>query len=286
MLALLAACAPSPGNPSSSGSGVAASSRNTQPTRATMAISQEITNLAGKLEPQRTYGGEYGFLSNSPLVLKDPQGNRIPLLASTLPAQDAGTWVVNPDGTMQTTWHIRDNAKWHDGEPVVSQDFVFAGKVYADPLIPMREREPERFVASVEPLDAKTFVMHWKEPYPWADELITRQFEALPEHVIGALFDAGDREAFLNSAFWTSTQYVGNGPYKLMSWDPGSQLVYRAFDDYFMGRPKIDEIIVRIIPDSNAQVAGLLSGAIDGTLGITLGQQQALTVRKQWEEIG
>jgi peptide/nickel transport system substrate-binding protein len=249
-----------------------------------VAIGQEITNLAGKLEPQRTYGGEYGFLSNSPLVLKDPQGKRIPLLASALPSRDDGTWVVNSDGTMRTTWRIRDNARWHDGQPVVSQDFVFAGRVYADPLIPMREREPERFVSSVEPLDAKTFVMHWSQPYPWADELITRQFEALPEHAIGALFDAGDREAFLNSAFWTSTQYVGNGPYKLVTWDPGSQLVYRAFDDYFMGRAKIDEIIIRIIPDPNTQVASLLSGAIDGTLGITLGQQQALTVRKQWEQ--
>jgi len=60
-------------------------------------------------------------------------------------------------------------------------------------------------------------------------------------------------------------------------WDPGSQLVYQAFDDYFMGRPKIDEITIRIIPDPNTQVASLLSGAIDGTLGITLGQQQVIS---------
>src|SRR5207302_4198967 len=138
--------------------------------------------------------------------------------------------------------------------------------------------EPERFIDHVEPMDAKTFVIQWKEPYPWADELITRQFEALPEHVIGSLYDAGDREAFLNSSFWTSTSYVGNGPFKLVQWDPGAQPVYQAFDDYFMGRPKIDEITVRIIPDANKIVSNLLSGAIDGTLGITLGQQQASTV--------
>src|SRR5581483_5352102 len=233
-----------------------------------------------------TYGGEYGFLSNSPLVLKDAQGNRSPLLAFALPSRDDGTWTVNPDGTMTTTWHIRDNAKWHDGFPVTSQDFAFAGRVYADPLIPMREREPERFVDRVEPLDGKTFQMYWKAPYPWADELITRQFEALPDHILSALYDAGDHDAFLNSSFWTSPAYVGDGPFRLTEWDPGAQLIYRAFDDYFMGKPAIDELVMRIIPDANTLVSNLLSGSIDATLGITLGQQQAITVRQQWQQSG
>jgi peptide/nickel transport system substrate-binding protein len=256
------------------------------PTRVTAAIGAEITSLASKLEPQRTYGGEYGFLSNSPLALQDAQGRVTPLLASELPARDVGTWTVSPDGTMTTTWKIRSNAKWHDGQPVVARDFVFALRIYSDPGMPIREREPERFMDRVEPVDDRTFIIRWKQPYPWANELINRQLEALPAHIMESVLDAGDREAFLNHAFWTSTSYVGNGPYRLVQWDLGSQLVYRAFDDYFLGRPKIDEVIIRIIPDTNTLVSNILSGAVDTTLGITLGLQAGATVREQWGPTG
>jgi peptide/nickel transport system substrate-binding protein len=264
----------------------AAAPRRVGPSRVTAAIGAEITSLASKLEPQRTYGGEYGFLSNSPLALLDEKGAASPLLAAELPSRAAGTWTVNADGTMATTWKIRPNAVWHDGESVVAKDFAFALRVYADPAIPIREREPERFMERIEPLDSKTFVIYWKQPYPWASEITTRQLEALPEHLMGSVFEMGDRDAFLNHGFWTSASYIGNGPYRLVQWDLGSQLMYRAFDDYFMGRPKIDEFILKIIPDTNTLVSNILSGAVDTTLGITLGLQAAATVRKQWAQTG
>ncbi len=284
---ILAACAPAsrPGG-GVSGGGEPQPGAPTAPTRVVAAIGAEITSLASKLEPQRTYGGEYGFLSNSPLVLKDEVGRPSALLAAELPSRDNGSWTVNPDGTMATTWRIRPNAIWHDRQPVRAHDFVFAFKVYSDPAMPIREREPERFMERVEALDDKSFVVQWKQPYPWANELINRQLEALPEHIMGSVLDAGDRDAFLNHAFWTSTSYVGNGPYRLVQWDLGSQLVYRAFDDYFMGRAKIDEVIIRIIPDANTLVSNLLSGAVDTTLGITLGLQAGITVRDQWGQSG
>ncbi len=256
------------------------------PTRAVMAINAEITNLASKLEPQRTYGGEYGWFSNSPLAYRDVSGAGHPLLAAELPSRDRGTWTVTPDGTMATTWTIKPNAKWHDGEPVTGRDFVFALAVYSHPGIPIREREPERFMDRVEVVSDRVFVIHWKQPYPWADVLFTRQFEALPEHIMGRVLEAGDVEAFLNHSFWTSTAYVGNGPYRLIQWDPGTQLTYRAFDDYFMGRPQIDEIVIKIIPDANTLVSNLLSGAVDGTLGVSLAQNSATTIAQQWAQTG
>ncbi len=268
------------------GAGGSSTQPAARPTRAIMAINAEITNLASKLEPQRTYGGEYGWFSNSPLAYRDVSGQGQPLLGTALPSRDRGTWTVNPDGTMATTWQIRPNAKWHDGQPVTGRDFVFALAVYSHPGIPIREREPERFMDRVEVVDDSTFIIHWKQPYPWADVLFTRQFEALPEHIMGRVLEAGDPDAFLNNSFWSGTSYVGNGPYRLMQWDPGTQLVYRAFDEYFMGKPPIDEIILKIIPDSNTMVSNLLSGAIDGTLGVSLGQSSAKTLEQQWAQNG
>lgn len=56
----------------------------------------------------------------------------------------------------------------------------------------------------------------WKLTYPWANELIARDLEPLPEHILGNGYDAGDSDAFLNQSFWSTPDYIGNGPYRLM----------------------------------------------------------------------
>ena len=43
-----------------------------------------------------------------------------PQLAADLPSLEKGTWRLNADGTMETTWRIRPNAMWHDGTPLTS----------------------------------------------------------------------------------------------------------------------------------------------------------------------
>ncbi len=281
---VVTACAPaaSPRPTGGSSSGSAAGPQRATPSRATVAIGAELNNLATKLEGGNTFASEYNFMTNSPFAVLDARGQASPLLATDLPSRDNGNWTVNPDGTMTTTWQIRPNAKWHDGQPVVVDDVIFAYRVATDETIAVRDREPERFIDNIVAQDAKTFVIHWKQPYPWANQLIQRQLEPLPEHIMGSVYAAGDPEAFLNHPFWSSVGYVGTGPFVLSAWEPGSQVVFRAFDDYFMGRPKLDEITFRIISDSNTVVANVLSGAVDATLGITLGQRAGVTVKNQW----
>jgi peptide/nickel transport system substrate-binding protein len=277
---LLSACAPAALSPT----GGVQERAPAGPSRVIIAIGAEVDYLATKLETGNTFASEFNFLSNSPLAIRNERGVTLPLLAAELPSQDKGTWIVNADGTMATTWRIRPNARWHDGQPVVSRDFALALKVYTDPVLPVRERVPEQFMDRISPADDRTFVIHWKQPYPWASELVSRQLEALPEHIVGALYERGDSDAFLNHSFWSSTDYVGDGPYRLLQWDRGAQLLYRAFDDYFMGKPKIDEVVFRIISDTNTVLANVLSGAVDTTVGITLGQQAGVTVRNQWDQ--
>jgi peptide/nickel transport system substrate-binding protein len=286
MILPLIACS-SPATPSAGQTGNQPSSNQapparTGPARVTIAIGAEVNNLATKFEGGNTFSSEFHFMGNSPLVVREPQGTARALLAAELPSRDNGTWVVNADGTMRTTWKIRPNAKWHDGQPVVARDFVFAYRVYTDEALAVREREPERFMERVEAVDDKTFVVHWKQPYPWAGELVSRQLEPLPTHLAQSLYESLDPEAFLGNGLWTTTAYVGTGPFRLVQWDQGSQLIYRAFDDYFMGKPKLDEVIFRIIADSNTVVANVLSGAVDTTVGITLPQQAAVTIKRQW----
>jgi peptide/nickel transport system substrate-binding protein len=286
---VLAACAPTP-LPQAPGSGAARagaeSPRTVGPSRVRVAIGAEVDNLSTKLGGG-TNAAEYNFMTNSPLVLRNAQGQAMPLLAAELPARENGTWVVNPDGTMRTTWKIRPHARWHDGQPVVTRDFVFAHQVYLDAAMPIANRQPEQFIARLEPVDEQTFVLHWKQLYPWANELVQRELEPLPAHLMERVYAVGDPEQFLNHRFWSSADYVGTGPYRLVQWDQGVQQIYRAFDDYFLGRPQIDEVIFRIIPDTNTMLANLLAGEVDTAVGATsLGQQAGATLKEQWTQTG
>lgn len=273
-------------SPDAPGIGTGESKGIAQPTRVTIAIGAEVNSLATKFEGGNTYSSEFHFMTNSPLTLRDGRGIASPLLAQALPSRDNGTWTVNPDGSMATTWRIKPNARWHDGRPVVAADFAFALAVYTNEALALRNREPENLMERLDRVDDGTFVIRWKQPYPWANELGARELEALPEHLMGRVYETVDPETFLNHTFWSSPSYVGTGPYSLVQWDPGSQLVYRAFPDYFMGRPKIDEVIFRIIPDSGTVVANVLAGTVDATVGITLGQQGGVTVKHQWAPTG
>src|SRR5437879_5083329 len=52
-------------------------------------------------------------------------GTRAAQLAEAVPTLDNGLWKLLPDGKMETTWKIRQGATWHDGKPIVADDFLF-----------------------------------------------------------------------------------------------------------------------------------------------------------------
>jgi len=287
VLLVQAGCAPSPQATSKGETGASAPARNgATPRKVVIGIAAEINTLAYKFEGNNAYAGDFTWMVNSPLAFRDRQGRANPLLATQLPSQDDGSWTVNPDGTMATVWKIRPNAVWQDGQPVVPRDFQFALKAYMDPAMTVSNRVPEEFIDHIDEVDDKTFSIAWNRTYPWANELINGQLEPLPEHIVGQFFTAGGAATFLSNSYWTTPAYVGEGPFRLAGWDPGSQLVYRAFDDYFMGRPKLDEVTFRIIGDTDTMVSNVLAGTVDTVTGITLGGAAGATIRDQWSKTG
>src|SRR5687767_8628540 len=77
---------------------------------------------------------EVGHVMNAGLVTRDSEKYELlPWMAEALPTLDGGTWRVNPDGTMVTTWRLKPNIKWHDGTAFKTSDFVFGWQVFTDP---------------------------------------------------------------------------------------------------------------------------------------------------------
>ncbi len=205
-----------------------------------------------------------------------------PRLAEAVPSIENGLWRVFPDGRMETTWHIRPNARWHDGEPFTAGDLVFTATVGRDQELGAFGLIAYRSLDTVEATDPRTVTVRWSKPYIQADWMFSNAIALpLPRHLLERAY-MEDKTNLMTHPYWNQ-QFVGTGPFKLQDWVVGSHLLLRANDDYVLGRPKIDEIEVRFILDSNAIMANVLAGAVDVTLDRTLSTEQAIQVRSSWD---
>jgi peptide/nickel transport system substrate-binding protein len=264
----------------------AASSQPTGPKRVTAAIMSEPGVLSWKLSEGDNLRA--GLDTVEPLIIvgmvaADNQGVLRPILAEAVPSTDNGLWKVNADGTMETTWHIRQGAQWHDGTPVTSADFVFTANVVTDPELPAVRDARYRFLDRVEAPDPRTVVARWKQPFVEADAMFGGDLALpLPKHLLGGTYTDAKSSLF-ELPYWNE-QFVGTGPFKVTTFERGSHVLLEANPNYVLGRPKIDQIDVRFILDSNALVANVLSGVVELTLGRSISVEQGLDVRDRWRD--
>ncbi|MBM2809954.1 MAG: hypothetical protein HW416_713 [Chloroflexi bacterium] len=277
----LAACAPSPGGGAPPSEPVQSSVRHGGTLRLAWAVEPDT------LGPKFVGGSgtaEYQNLFSATLALLDLTGAPRPLLAAEIPTQANGGWIVNPDGTMITTYRLRPNAKWHDGMPLTAQDFVFAFEVYTDRELPVLKKSPENLMESVEAQDDSTVVIRWREPYVGANVLGFEQLVPLPRHHLETKYRT-NKANFTTGQEWT-TAYISTGPFKVERWTPGIGVLATANMDFAIGPPKLDAIDIRFIPDPNTEVANLLAGEVDMINSPGVRVKEAVIARDQWSTSG
>jgi peptide/nickel transport system substrate-binding protein len=213
------------------------------------------------------------------LTQRDAVSQLRPQLAETVPSVDNGLWTVFPDGRMETTWKIRQGARWHDGVPVTADDFLFTAALSQDRDLPVFAGREYRLIESMDAPDPRTLVIKWKQTYIRADEMF---MTVRPAHILEPVYRT-DKLSTLQHPYW-SAEYVGAGPFKLREFALDSHLVMEAYDQYVLGRPKIDEIRVRFIPDDNTLIAHILAGEVELTFGRNISMAQAVQLRDRWTE--
>src|SRR5579871_968698 len=250
------ACAPSTSSPAAGQPAppAAAGATSSQGKTLAIAIRTEPTSLAAKA--LQTTGVTLNVtlrLFNAGLVLINDRGQAVPYLAESLPALNTDSWKVFDDGTMETTYQLKPNLTWHDGQPFTADDFVSAWQVYTNPVFGLSGAPPQALMDEVRAPDPQTLVIHWKEPYAFASALGTTSsranLPALPRHLLASQLETLPTDAFLGMAFWT-TGYVGAGPFKVDGWQPGTAIEASAFAGHALGRPKIDRLELRVIGDA------------------------------------
>ena len=162
----------------------------------------------------------------------------------------AETVTVSKDGRT-FDFVLRQNALFHNGEPVTADDVKFSYQRYrgADSSL-LKQR-----VDKIETPSARHVRIKLKEPWP---DFLTFYAGAtgagwiVPEKYVTKVGEAGFKKA-----------PIGAGPYKFVSFTPGTELVLEAFDQYWRKAPRVKRLVMKVIPDEATRVAALKRGEVD-----------------------
>ncbi len=196
------------------------------------------------LDPQVTAATAAFQVSKSiydTLVESDRAGNLVPSLASS--------YTVSPDGLAYTFTLVETT--FHDGTAFDSADVKASFDRIRDPATASPKLSEFTAITSIDTPDDRTVVINLSQPTPALIASLASGWGAiLPSEKLAAGHDFGN-------------QPVGTGPYAFSSWLRDNALTLSANGTYFQGAPRIQEVVIRFVPDSAVQLQGLITGEFD-----------------------
>ena len=177
------------------------------------------------------------------LVKPMPAGENTPSLAES--------WSQSKDGLVYE-FVLRKSAKFHNGDPVTAEDVKFSFDRYkgaAAKLLHDRVRE-------VQIVDPGRIRFHLREPWPdfmtFYGTSATGAAWIVPKKYVEKVGDDGFKKA-----------PIGAGPYRVVSFTPGVELVMEAFEGYWRKVPSVKRLVFRSMPDETTRAAALKAGDVD-----------------------
>jgi peptide/nickel transport system substrate-binding protein len=192
------------------------------------------------------------------LVGLSADNRTIPILVTHIPSRANGD--ISPDGT-RITYRLRRDARFADGVPLTSADVAFTYRAIFDPRNRATSVEPYRRIVSLQTPDAHTVVIRLRKPWNAAVNVLFAQ----ADYVYGILPKHAFADTRVVGTPWESAPF-GSGPFRVKAWRRGDRIVFEP-NPYYRPRPKLRQIIFRMVPDLNSNFVALQSGAADvGTL--------------------
>jgi len=163
----------------------------------------------------------------------------------------ARSWTISPDGKTYT-FKLQEGVTWHDGKPFTAADVVFTAETYLKEVHP-RSRPVMLRLEKVHAPDPLTVVFELKAPFsPFIMLWEPSTAPIVPKHI----YEGTDFRK--NPANNTP---IGTGPFKLKEWVRGSHIHMVRNDAYWQkGKPYLDEIYYRVLPDAGARVVAMETG--------------------------
>ncbi len=199
-------------------------------------------------------------LAFEPFVDLNAQGRPVPALLDRLPTLANGG--ISADGRT-ITYHLRRGVRWSDGVPVTSADVLFTLHAILDPRNPVRSLEGYDLIDRASAPNRWTVVLHLR--HAWAPAALSYfSYGVAPQFVLPAHVLRTERP--LATAAFNAAPSVSDGPYTFVAWHRGDRLVYKANPRYWRGKPAVERLDLRIVPDPSTNLLLLQSGALDWNL--------------------
>jgi len=192
-----------------------------------------------------------------PLVAPNANGVQQPLLVTQVPTLANGG--VSLDG-LTITYHLRKDVKWSDGVPFTSKDVKWTWQAIMNPSNNITSTHGYDYIKSIELPDNWTVVVHLKEKFsPFVDTFFSdsdQPYDVAPEHALA-------KYPNINQVPFNTEPNVSDGPFRFAQWRHNDRISLVANDTFFLGKPGLKRIDLRIIPDENTSVEQLRTHEID-----------------------
>jgi peptide/nickel transport system substrate-binding protein len=191
-------------------------------------------------------------------VRYDGKGNPVPDALREVPSLANGD--VSKDG-LTLKYKLRPNITWQDGKPLTCEDLKFTWRYVMDPKTDVAITDGYRDIGSIDCRDEHVAVIHMKRLYaPFLEQLwgVNSSTPIFPGHILAPYVAAGTQ----NSAPFNAMP-VGSGPFRVIQWERGTVVRMTANPNYFLGKPKLNEIDLYSEPDENTLETQIQTHAID-----------------------
>ena len=161
------------------------------------------------------------------------------------------------DDNLTFTFKLRDDVTWSDGEPFTADDVVFTySEMEKEENLGWAYSQLVYDEGTVEITKVDDYTVSFTFPFetPTALEMLSQIF-IMPEHIYKDVTDYEHNDYNLNS--------VGTGPYQAVEYVAGSYVKFKRNESYFKGTPEIENIVFRIIENSDTALLALQSGEVD-----------------------
>lgn len=189
----------------------------------------------------------------TPLIRYDTNLTPTPYLA------ESWDTVTTRSGGLVITFRLRDDVKWHDGVPTSAYDVKFTFDRIKDPRTSYPHASLLQLYDSAVVQDSFTIAFHLTRYPGYMDPW--RRISPMPEHILGEVAP-GD---LAHHPFGTESP-LGNGPFRFVEHRSGDRWVFEANPDFaesLGGRPYLDRLVYRYIPEATTKLAELLAGEVD-----------------------
>ncbi|MEX2426436.1 MAG: ABC transporter substrate-binding protein [Thermomicrobiaceae bacterium] len=184
----------------------------------------------------------------------------------------ATDYEISDDG-LTYTLSLREDVVFHDGEPFTAEDVVFAYNWFMDEENAAITSADFVSVDSVEAADDLTVTVNMVE----ADASFLRG------GLNATIFASHHHEELGYEGY--SADPIGTGPFQLVEWNPDDATLVAAFEDHWDGRPYLDEIEIRVIPEGSVRVLELESGNADSSIWM-VGVEDAVRMHEEADQLG